>query len=209
MSKHFLVLPLFLFLLSACTTKVVVDNPSEVDINVSIDGKEYNIAALDQQVVELKKASAQIITTDADGTELLNETVDITGEGVINATNTTYVIWQDIYCLAENYELYKDKLNLKDLIEVNGKEYEEVDFTLAETPFIAKSWDYDLNESFPDSVDLSNMYALKTKIYRVQELEDEFGYFGDIDFSSFEEAEVQSFMDSLKQVLGVQDEEVL
>lgn len=209
MFKNVILLPIFILLLSACSSnaKVVIDNPSEADINVSIDGIAYEVMAYDQMEVELKKALAQVITKDAAGKELLNEAVEITGEGVLNATKTTYVIWQDIYCTPENYELYKDKLDLKELVEVNGKEYEEVDFTLVETAFIPKAWDYNLNESFPDSVDLSNMYALKTKIYRVETLETEFGYLGDLDFGDFDDADLNAFMDSLKQVLELETEE--
>ena len=42
-------------------------------------------------------------------------------------------------------------------------------------------------DGIPDTVDLVNDYAIRSKIYNVQELEDEFGYFGDLDFSDYEE----------------------
>ena len=197
---------LLLILLSSCTTKVLIDNPTDLDITVSVDGKDYMVAAYESQSVDLKKATVNVTSKDEEGNEFMNEDVEITGEGVLNATNSTYVIWNDIYCSPEDYERLKVNLDLKDIVIVNEKEYEEIDFTVLEDAFIPKNWNYGLDEIFPDSVDLVNDYAIKSKIYNVQELEDEFGYFGDLDFSEYEEEDINSFIDSLKQVLESEEE---
>lgn len=208
MIKQFLYLPLFIALFSACTSSVVIDNPLETNINVTIDGKTYDLIAYEQLELDMKNTATHVITTDAAGEELLNETIDISGDGVLNATKSTYVIWRDLYCLPADYEKYIGMLNLKELIAVNGKEYEEVDFTLTEASFIPKTWDYNLNEIFPDSVDISNKYSIKSKIYRPGNLEEEFGYFGgDIDFSDYDDADVNAFIDSLTKVLDLESEE--
>lgn len=208
MFKKFLFLPVVLLvLLSSCTFQVVIDNPTDMNLKVSLDDKEYDIAAFAQQEVELKKAEVRIVAKDEEGNEILNETVQIAGAGIINPTRTTYVIFKDLYCLPENYDLFKSNLDIKEIVVVNDKEYESVDFTLVEDLFIPKTWDYNLNESFPDSVNLEKGYVVKSKIYRVEDIESEFGYFGDIDFTDFDEADVNAFMDSLRQLLNLDYEE--
>ncbi len=207
MFQKFTFIAVFILLISACKSKVILDNPTDSDIVVSLDGTNYELLAYDQKVLELKKSTMLLIAKDVEGNEILNESINITGDGVMNPTRTMYVIWKDMYCLPEDYDTYKGNLDLKKMVTVNDKEYEMVDFTLVEDLFIAKNWDFDLNESFADSVDLKNKFLVKSKIYRVEDLETEFGYFGDIDFSDFDETEVQSFMDSLRQILNLNPEE--
>lgn len=208
MFQKFTFIAVFILLLSACKSKILLDNPTDSNIVVSLDGTTYELLAFEQKELELKKSSVLVVAKDADGNEILNESVFVTGDGIINPTRTTYVIWKDLYCLPEDYDTYKDNLNLQKMVTVNDKEYEMVDFTLVEDLFISKNWDFNLNENFPDSVDLKNKYKVQSKIYRVDDLETEFGYFGDIDFSDFDETQVQDFMDSLRQVLNLNQENV-
>lgn len=208
MFKKLLFLPVVLLVLvSACTFKVVIDNPTDMNLKVSLDDKEYDVAAFDQKEVELKKSDVKIIAKDTEGNEILNGTVKITGEGIINPTRTTYVIWKDLYCLSEDYASFKSNLNIKEMVLVNDKEYESVDFTLVDDLYILKNWDYNLKESFPDSVNLEKGYVIKSKIYRVEDLENEFGYYGDLDFTDYDDSDVNAFLDSLRQMLKLSDEE--
>lgn len=208
MFKNLVFIPFFILFLSACTSKVTIDNPTPDDITVSVNGTEYEIPAYDQKEVDLKNAPASIIAKDLEGNELLNEIVLITGDGILNVTRSLYIIWTDLYCQPDEFDTYKSKLNLKDLVVVNDKEYEMVDFELTEDVFISKKWDYNLNESFPDSVDLKNIFSIKSKVYRPDDLEAEFGYLGDLDFTESEDKDVKAFMDSLRQFFNAGQEEV-
>lgn len=191
-----------LFLFSACKSKVIIDNPTDYAITVSIGDEKYEIAAASFVEIELSKKVVNIIAKDTANNELINEMIAITGDGVINPTKSTYIIWTDLYCKPEDYEAFKDKLDIKEVVIVNDKEYEAVDFEIKETVFIAKDWDLNLNESFPDSVDISNDFVIKSKLYNVPQLEAEFGYFGNMDFTDYNESEVNAFMDSLKAIFG-------
>jgi hypothetical protein len=99
----------------------------------------------------------------------------------------------------DNYEAIAQKVLKNTNVEVNGKTYENVDFTIIENEnFISKDWDYGLLENFPEEMDSENgEYAIGKKIYSIPALEKEWGFWGKYDFSEASDAELKQFLDSL------------
>lgn len=197
--RFFIILFSSLLLVSACTTEVVLDNPTGQTFLVNIDEQAYTLSPLKSQKVTLKEKSVQIIVKDTAENEIVNEAVQISGEGIINPTLSLYVIQKDVYCSLKDYEKYKEKLNLKESVLVNEKEYENVDFTLENRLFISKNWDYGLSEAFPKDIVVSD-FQLVSKIFRIDALEKSFGFMGELDFSNYTQEEMDFLLDSLNNM---------
>lgn len=200
--------PLFLILciavLSACTqnAQLIIDNPSNKDIVVTLNEKQYDVKAQSNIAIEIKKGKTIMHVSNNNEDTSLTQTININNDGLLNPTQNTYVIFTDLYCPEREYEQYVKHLNTKKVVVVNNKEYEEVDFQVFEDIFIPKNWDYDLNTPFPKELEIKNNYLVKSKLFSVAQLEKEFGYIGNIDFSDYEsEKDVQHYLDSLEKIL--------
>lgn len=204
----FLIPALFIFSCDSLLKKnVLIDNPSDQDLTVLIDGKNYIITPYTSTSVELAKGEYQIIAKQNEQ-EIFNEKVNIIDNGVLNTTKSTYVIWSDLYLLdLDQYNEYAST-ELKNVdTEVNGNHYESVTFEVFEgTPFISQNWDFGLEEFWPEEVDLTaGNFSKKSKIYRLEDLESEWGFYGDYDFSDLSDEEFELFMDSLLTEIELED----
>ncbi|MCB0510841.1 MAG: hypothetical protein KDC82_08755 [Bacteroidetes bacterium] len=212
MKNTYFFLGLFaLAILSSCsslfTKKVSIDNPSDLDLTVVVDGTEYLIPAYSSELVELPKGEHAVVAS-SDGQEIFNETVSVTDNGILNVTLATYVVWKDLYLEdLDDYASYAaSALDNKDH-EVNNNVYEEVDFVVFENmSFIGEDWDYGIDEEWPMEVDISSgNYVVKSKVYRLEDIEAEWGFYGDFDFSEYSDEELNAFLDSLIQAEGWED----
>lgn len=187
---------LLIVMLFSCNSIVLIDNPTVEDINLKIDNVDYKIGANSSQTIELSKDNHYIFAISANGDTLANETVEIKVNGLLNISKNTYILWTDLYCAVEDYDKFKNKLNLQDLIEIDGMEFEEIDFKLIDDVFIEEQWDYSLEEQMPDTVDVSEteMYKIASKLYTLESLKEEFDYYGDIDFYNLNEQEIDSII---------------
>ena len=192
-------LALFIVLLSACTSQVIIDNPTNSTLQITLDQKNITLDAKRSKTINLKNKEVKLIVKDTTGIEIVDEMINISGNGILNPTRSLYIIQKDIYCSVEDYEKYKLKLNLKKIITVNDKEYENVDFLLQEALFIPKNWDYGLDSDFPKNITSSD-FQIVSKIYRLDALEKSFGYMGEIDFSNYTQKEMDVLLDSLNNM---------
>lgn len=194
--------------LSSCaslfTKEVYIDNPSDLDIKVVVDGTEYLISAYSSELVKLPKGEHDVVASN-DEQEIFNATVSITDKGILNVTGATYVVWKDLYLEdLDDYDSYAaGALNNEDH-EINNNVYEEVDFVVYENEsFILKNWDFDVDQDWPSEVDISSgNYVVKSKVYRLEDIEAEWGFYGDFDFSEYSDEELNAFLDSLIQAEG-------
>lgn len=191
----------FVILLVSCSHEVVIDNPTKEDLKVKIDGKELLLKASSLQKVKLPKGVNQITSTTTAGDTLFNEEVDISDNGLLNITNTSYVVWKDIFCEDDDYEEYKTKLNLKDTVMVDGLEFIEIDLELYDNAFIPKTWEIDLGNEMPETIEIedSEQYKILSKIYRATELKKAFNYYGDYDFNDLTEAEINKIINNTEE----------
>lgn len=194
------------FLLSSCTSRVEVqlDNPTETPLTVILNEEEYVLDPMTVQTVEAVKGE-NTLAASRDGEPVFDGTVEVTGEGLLNPIGAIYVQWNDLYLqdLSEA-ERYMDNLDVSDEVEVNGMIYEDVDFDLYDATFIEKTWDYGLDEGWPDEVSVSGGFAIKGKLYRIPDLEDAFYMdWEDDDYDQYleemmEDEGFQQYLDSLE-----------
>lgn len=205
----FMLIPaLFIYSCSSVLQKnILIDNPSNQDLIVTIDGETYEISPYTSKEIEIAKGEYLVIAKQ-DGEEVFNQKINITDNGVINTTKSTYVVWTDLYLSdIDNYaEIAKAELNNVDT-EIEGNHYESVTFQVFKgDPFIAENWDFGLQQFWPQEVDLtSTTFAKKSKIYRLEDLESEWGFYGDYDFSDLSDEDFEQFMDSLINEIELED----
>ncbi|MEX0596760.1 MAG: hypothetical protein WD512_09680, partial [Candidatus Paceibacterota bacterium] len=139
-----------------------------------------------------------------DGEEVFNETISITSEGLLNLTKSTYVVHKELYLLdQEKYNEFAEKaLNRKDH-QIAGKTYQDADFKVYEgETFIPKIWEFGANEELPKEIKTSTeAYEVISKLYRLNDLEKLWGFYGNFDFTETGDKELKQFLDSLAQDL--------
>lgn len=204
-------MPKYIFLIVAChaillscNTKkgfeITIDNPTELDFSFSFNENKYSVNAMNELVLELTAGVHYFFIQNEIGDTLLNDSIVILNTGLLNPTKSTYVVWNYLYL--ENFENYDKRaqeiLNIRDSISIDDKEYNDVDFDVYENQvFIEKSWDFGVFEDWPEEIDLYSQSEIKkSKIYRLADLEEEWGYWGTFDFSDYTEEEFQQLIDS-------------
>lgn len=200
--------------LSSCSSffkvEVVVDNPSEQALTFTLDEKSYEIAGKDFQSVKIVKGEHYLMA-EQDGKIIFDGTVSITQKGIINLTQSKYILHQELYLKDQaNYVTYaEEELNLKD-IEIDNKMYQNVDFVVFEDEvFVPMQWDYSFNEDLPAEITTSNGdFEIVSKLYRQEDLEKAWGFNGDFDFSGNSDTDLQAFLDSVANYLQPEIEEV-
>lgn len=200
----FLFIACFALLLSCNTEKsfeITIDNPTELDFSFTLNEEKHTVNALGQLTLELEKGTYFFQIKNEIGDTLLNDSIDIFNNGILNPSQSTYVVWNDLYI--EDFENYDKRaqeiLSIRDSISIDDKEYNDVDFDVYENQvFIDKNWDFGIFEDWPEEIDLySHSEIKKSKIYRLADLEEEWGYWGTLDFSDYAEEEFQHLIDSL------------
>lgn len=210
-NTYFLLSLCLVAVLSSCsslfTKEVYIDNPSDLDIKVVVDGTEYLIPAYSSELIKLPKGEHAVVAS-TDEQEIFNETVGITDKGILNVTGATYVVWKDLYLEdLDDYSSYAAGALNNENHEINNNVYEDVDFVVYENEsFIAKIWDFDLDQEWAKEVDISSgNYVVKSKVYRLEDIEAEWGFYGDFDFSEYSDEDLNAFLDSLIQAEDWED----
>lgn len=225
MLKNIFPAVLFLFILNSCnffnTYEIVIDNPTQDELLVEIGKdshiiqpygfKTLKIKAGDYEVKVLLNDNHDHFHDEEEGEEAHNHESEfvifegkltVNSDGIFNPALYTYVIWKDLYVEhPEDFAKYAEtELNIKPQITINDKKYNDVDFEIINNQsFIAKKWDYGLFELWSDNVDVySKIFEIKSKIYRLEDLEEEWGYWGEFDMSDYSAEDFQSLIDSLE-----------
>tara|TARA_B100002052_G_scaffold43020_1_gene35632 strand:- start:255599 stop:256246 length:648 start_codon:yes stop_codon:yes gene_type:complete len=154
---------------------IFVDNPKEEDIKLKIDGNEYDIPAFGFLELNIKSGTYKISAT-IDDSCFFKENIIISKSGLLNIHKETYVLWSDLYTTT-NLKPKQNQLQLRN-IKINKNLYKNVDFIIYQNlNFIPKAWHFSVNESWEENL---NYYFLdsqvKSKIYRLVDLEKEFGF---------------------------------
>lgn len=207
------------------THEIFIDNPTEYELTIDINNKTHVIEPYGNKTVKLKAKSYEVVATIQNQEILLHDhlddehdhdheheeaqnfiiyegTLSVSQSGIFNPTLYTYVVWKDLYL--EDMNKYNDyassQLNLKPQLTINDKNYNDVDFTIfKEQLFIPKTWDYGLAEPWSDNVDVfSKSFVVKSKIYRLDALEEEWGYWGEFDMSDYTDEDFKNLIDSLE-----------
>lgn len=173
----FILFGISVLLLASCgkllQKDVIIDNPTENEITVSIDGAEHKVAAF--QSVEVKLSSGEHAIGFQQEGKATEQKVNIEKDGILNTTGETYVLWKDIYLENQDeFDKYVKKLDEKP-VTINDYEYVG-DLTVygAEDYFVPKTWNYGLDTEWPSTIQIENSYEIKAKIYRLEDFENDY-----------------------------------
>lgn len=146
--------------------KSIIDNPLATEIKVQIDSAEYNIPANSQLEVKVPYGEHEV-KLDGQNVGKFTKNFDIEKsfsnilefnfqKSIINPTESEYVL---------SYEIYTTSTSLK-----NG-----IKDKFVSDLYIPATWDYNLNEEFPEEVTISSTRSggsdsvTKEKIFRIKD----------------------------------------
>jgi hypothetical protein len=205
--KNVFTLFLIVILLSSCNWlnkyEVIIDNPTLDFFTLEIDEKTYNLDAFSHVLVDLKPGDYLAVARDEQGEVFFEQTISVNASGILNPTLSIYVLWRDLYLdnPEKFHEFAEKELNIRSEVTIGNKKYNDVDFIVYENQaFIAKAWDYGLFEQWSDEVDVySQKVLVKSKVYRLDDLEEEWGYWGEFDMTDYTDEDFKNLLDSLLQ----------
>lgn len=156
----FLSLSLILLMASCSSGSVYIDNPTDKEISVSIDGKEaIKVAPGEYKKVEgVENGEHTLKLSDGEEVKFMVE-----GNGFINPTQESYVLVSELYSVRDvNYDLPFSEIEI-------GEDIYEGPYEMINDPFIrSTTYNYDLNTPFPEEITLAKNKNSKIckKIFR-------------------------------------------
>lgn len=174
-----------------------IDNPTNNEIKLVIDGKEIAIPA-NTRINHTFEYGKHNIAYNNESFEIVVKPVKFNGHGFINPTQSNYILHTFIYATDNTSDETYDKLYEKTLnkieVNLNGQQVEvELPIKVVNDFFIEDQdnrWDYFIDENMPDEVteniNKNQSYQVhKVKMYREKEylkfLKDD-GYEDEISF---------------------------
>lgn len=182
LKKILLMLPILsVVLLSSCEIpfiswpKVLIDNPTDKELIIKLDNKEYKIPALENITLSIKswEHNLSLLSKSNKQENIKNFIVqeNISNKiHLLNPVETDYIIWKTYYSL--NKEPIPD--NLLSKIKINWIKYEWF-FEKINWIFIENTWDYDLKTQEPDDIEVEwKESIIKSKIWRTKDFKAEY-----------------------------------
>ncbi|TSJ91925.1 hypothetical protein FPQ14_01260 [Gilliamella apicola] len=160
------------------SVKRLIDNPTDKEIKVAIDGNELAIPAKSGVEYEFEYGKHNIAYNN-ESFEIVVKPVKFNGHGFINPTQSNYMLHTFIYATEntsdETYDkLYEESLNKVEVI-LNGEQVEvELPVKVVNDFFIEdkdNNWDYSIGQKIPkkvtENINNNQSYQLDIiKIYR-------------------------------------------
>lgn len=159
---------LFLALLAGCTKNVVLDNPGIGSVTFTIDGSEkYELKPGTMEKIGLDEGKHRIQIM-GNGVPPRDTTINIIDGGVLHTGASNYVVFRQLYGLQTER---KTLLNERWVEFDSSKVFGDIKFVPADVIYLEKSWDYGLDESFPESRTLmiSKDFVVEGKVFRSKE----------------------------------------
>ena len=185
-------------LLSGCkgdSHLITLDNPQNSNIEVVLNDSSYLVYGYGSKQVTLDSGHYAVkVYSDSDSL-LLSKTVFINSDGILNPLESTYVKWTD------QYGKYDPTVLSKRDMEIGNNFYPKVDFIIYEKEFfIPKTWDFDLFEPWKDYFQYYfEKQAVKSKIYRIDDLEKTWGLNVDLETQSLSISQIDSVLKILSK----------
>lgn len=150
--------------------KLDLDNPLNEKLLVCIDNDSFWVEANTVKKVVLNKGKHTFTTAYAKDFKTFHSGYfDTPNDGLLNITQSTYVVWKDIYMSVEKEEYYENITEVEVMIE-GKKFYGDIILYGPTAMFIPKDWDYDIVTPFPQDVNLGNKeFVVVKKIFRKKE----------------------------------------
>ena len=151
----------------------LIDNPTDKEIKIAIDGNELVIPAKSSVKYEFEYGKHQL-TYNGQSLNFLAKPAIVNNTGFINPTQSNYYLYRTYYTNSqENYES-RIKAHLKTFeVTINGEPHEiELPIKIINDVFIERNdrkydsaWDYGINDKLPDEI-RSKGITKKDKLYR-------------------------------------------
>ena len=161
---------------SGDTISRLIDNPTDKEIKVSIDGNELVIPAK-SSVKHTFEYGKHLLTYNGQSINFLAKPATSSNTGFINPTQSNYYMLRTYYTKSQtDYDKrIKDDLNIFQ-VTINGKPEEvELPIKIINDIFIEKNyakyvnaWDYGINDKLPDEI-RSKKTKKKDKLFREAE----------------------------------------
>ena len=181
-----IILMLSILMLSSCDmpfskkTKLVLDNPTDKEINVLINSNEYTIPSEENLNIKVNYWDHEVTTViddpeDEEKTKEIKESFKTNEKtpnwSIINPTLSDYVVWNTYYSIDKEPipDEYLERVNI-DWIRYEWfiKKTDDV--------LIENSWDYDLDTDEPDQIEVTEWEEDKilSKIWRAKDFSNEY-----------------------------------
>lgn len=150
--------------------KLELDNPLSEKLLVCIDTDSFWVEANTVKQVALNKGKHTFTTAYAKDKKTFHAGYfDTPNDGLLNITQSTYVVWKDIYMAVEKEEYYENITETE--VVIDGKKFfGDITVYGPTAMFIPKEWDYDILTPFPQDVNLgSKDFVVVKKIFRKKE----------------------------------------
>ena len=133
----------------------LVDNPTELPIELTINNKDYYIAPNQSAKIPLKKGLNSIFLSSVDSV-LIDSTFELkTRNTLINPTFSTYFIASQYYGIRRD----QDSIFSNVKSDIDGKEY--IGKILKTNDLIISDFDYNLLDNFPKLMSESKLSVFK------------------------------------------------
>ena len=174
MKKNFLIILLLLTVLNCSFQKsiFILDNSTDTEINVKVDGKEYKLASGGYEKLTLKPGKHSLV--DNDGKEAVFIVYAGSTGGILNPARSSYIYVSMAYAVEGAGGSFRPME--KDII-INGMKYEGP-FDITDDLIIdknMKNWKYDIHTPFPETIytrDSNSKGNIFTKIFTQSEFLD-------------------------------------
>ena len=179
--QNIFLLPFLMAFMVCCVEpqyQIIVDNPTDFDVELFVNDKRHMLYGLEAIELSLTNANYRFKVINKNDSLLFFKNIRINSDGIVNPFLATYIKWTDIY--TSNKSLNK---GIKKEIIINKRRYKNVNFEVYKnTAFIRKSWNYALFEPWEATLEFyTKEEMIKSKIYRLVDIEKKWGYSMDID----------------------------
>lgn len=161
----FFVLMAFMLFLTSCGNKVLchIDNPTDKEMKVSIDGKEVVLAPKEYKKLDDISVGEHKMAVDG-GQE---QTFAVEKACVINPAGIDYVIWAEEYSITGTNTSHLEIAS----ITVNGKKYKGPFEVRNGNPVLYSDINYNVMTDFPKESEVSGSqsYVIRKKMYRADD----------------------------------------
>lgn len=176
-----------LFLLLSCGSekaKLLLDNPTKKEITVKIGDKTYSLQSLEDETIELAAGKYPFETKMGD--KVIKGEVNVSADGVLNLTESEYIIWEDAY-YSDNYQGMPSELQSDTILVDSTLCFGDLRKIEKDVYFIPKAWDYDVHTPFPDTIEIpqDKKYVIKRKIFRKKDFLKSYNELYEVDSAAF------------------------
>jgi hypothetical protein len=142
--------------------KVYIDNPTAYKYDLYINGQRNKIKANSLEILDLEDGEFHFKCLDANGKIVMEEKINIDTTILLNITKSKYLISGTLYSSKKGEWNQADVDTLVDEDKTYIGHYTILDPAKSQ---YKKNWNYDIDQSMPDTLELEHSSMYKSKIF--------------------------------------------